>query len=178
MSAPTPTPNPTPTPDPTPTPTPAAPGGTPLATFTQEQLDTIIADRLARQQRAIDAKTTKDRADAEAAKLAEQGEFKKLAETAQAERDALKGQLADRDHADLQRAVAVEQKLPAEMATRLRGATREELTADAKELAKLVTQPPAPPVPGNRPNPRPQSGADPGSEVEAHLRASGRYNAI
>lgn len=176
MSAPAPTTTPEQTPNPTLT--PAATGGTSEKTFTQAELDAVIKDRLDRQQRAIDAKSAKDRADAEAAQLAEQGKYKELAETAARERDSIRAQLADRDHADLQRAVAAEQKLPLEMATRLRGTTREELTADAKELAKLVAQPGAPAAPGNRPNPRPQNGPDAAQKTEDYLRSSGRYQGI
>jgi hypothetical protein len=168
------------------TPTPTATGGTPTApsapekTFTQAELETIISDRLSRQQRAIDAKVTADKSAAEAAKLAEQGEFKKLAETAQAERDVLKAALAQRDHLDLQKEVAQAHNLPAALASRLQGTTREELVADAKEMAKLVTAPanPNPAPAGNRPNPRPQSGPDQAQETEKMLRSTGRYNAI
>lgn len=147
-------------------------------TLTQAALDALIKDRLDRQQRAISAATAKEKADAEAAKLAEQGEFKQLAETAASERDALKAQLAARDHADLQRTVAAEHHLPAEAASRLQGANRAELETDAKNLAKLLATPPPPPTPGNRPGPRPQSGADPGATTEAQLRQSPRYSAI
>lgn len=157
--------------------TPPPSGKTPR-TFSEEEVNSIISDRLSRQQRAIDAKTVGEKAAAEAAKLAEQGEFKKLAETAQAERDALKATLTQRDHTDLQRTIAAEHGLPAEMASRLQGETREELVTDAKALAKLVAQPPAPPTPGNRPNPRPQAGPDQAQETEKLLRATGRYQAI
>lgn len=163
-----------------PTPTPAVTGGTPAAsgTFTQEQVDAIITERLARQQRTNDANKAKEKADLEAAKLAEQGEFKKLAETAQAEATTLKAQLAARDHADLQRVVASAHKLPESLASRLTGTTREELEADAKELAKLVAAPAAPATPGNRPNPRPQNTANSGPTTEEFLRSQGSYNAL
>jgi hypothetical protein len=161
------------------TPPPAAqPTPAPL-TMTQAELDSLIADRLARQQRAIDAKTSKERADAEAAQLAEQGKYKELADRAVAEAETLKAQLAARDHADLQREVAAEHKLPAEMAPRLQGSTRDELAADAKGLAKLLTPAtPPPPTPGNRPNPRPQAGPDAQDKTEQEMRASGRYQAL
>lgn len=166
--------------DPTtqPTPTPAATGGAPEKTFTQAELDAVIADRLGRQQRALDAKAATDKAAADAAKLAEQGEFKKLAETAQAEAHTLKAELAARDHRDLQRTVAAEHKLPESLATRLQGATREELIADAKELAKVVAAPAAAPTPGNRPNPQPQPPANSGPDTENYLRSTGSYNAL
>lgn len=164
-------------PSPNATPTPAPTGGTPDKTFTQAELDAIVKDRLDRQQRAITTQREKERADAEAAKLAEQGEFKKLAEAAEAKARTLEATLAARDYADLQRAVAAEHSLPADLAARLQGATREELVADAKNLAKLVTVPAAGAPPGNRPNPRPQTGPNARS-VEDDLRATGRYNAL
>lgn len=114
-------------------------------------------------------------ADAEAAKLAEQGEYQKLAEKHQRDADELRAQLVQRDHADLQREIAIAHKLPPEMAARLQGSTRDELTADAKALAKLLAQPPA--APGSAPSPRP--GAPSKSLIEQEterMRASGKYS--
>ena len=161
--------------------TPAPAAVTPPAdqrSFSQQDVDAIIADRLARQQRALDARAAKDRADAEAATLAEQGKYKELAEKAERKAADLETRIAQRDHADLQRDVATEHNLPAAMAARLQGTTREELDADAKALAALVTAPPPPPVPGNRPNPRPQSGPDAAGQTEREMRASGKYAAL
>lgn len=184
---------PAPTPDPTtqPTPTPAAQGGStnpvstpgqaPEKTFTQAELEAVIRERLDRQQRAIDAKTAKERGDAEAAQLAEQGKFKELAEAAQRERDELKAQLAARDHADLQRAVAAEHKLPADLASRLQGATKDELVADAKALAALIPPPTptteaAPRTPGTPTAPRPAGAQQGGKDAEYdRLKATGKY---
>ena len=180
---------PAPTPDPTtqPTPTPAAQGGNPTAptptprSFTEEELNSIIADRLARQQRAIDAKTAKDRADAEAVQLAEQGRYKELAEAAEKKAAALEATLAQRDHADLQRAVAQEHKLPADLASRLQGTTKDELVADAKALSALIPPPtptpePAPPTPGTPTAPRPAGAQQGGKDAEYdRLKATGKY---
>lgn len=64
----------------------------------------------------------------------------KLSDLEKAQRKAteLEATLKARDHADLQRAIATEHKLPADLATRLQGTTREELAEDAKALAKLL----------------------------------------
>lgn len=178
MSAPTQTPPTNTEPTTNPTPTPAASGGAPEKTFTQAELEAVIADRLGRQQRAIEAKSAKDKEAADAAKLAEQGEYKKLADAATLRASTLEAALAARDHADLQRVVAAEHKLPDALANRLTGTTREELAADAKKLAELVATPAAPPTPGNRPNPRPTANAPGGQSTEDLLRAGGSYNAL
>jgi hypothetical protein len=76
-----------PTPDPKPNDPPADPPTPPNPdppkpdgkTFTQEQVDGIVKDRLERERKTAEAKTQKDREDAEAARLKEQGEFEKLA---------------------------------------------------------------------------------------------------
>lgn len=60
--------------------------------------------------------------------------------------------------------VAVETKLPANLAERLQGTTEDELRADAAELLKLVApstpEPPAP-LPGAKPRERMRGGGDP-----------------
>ena len=50
-----------------------------------------------------------------------------------------KGQLADRDAADLRRKVAAEVGLPADMADRLRGDDLRALRADAAKLAETIS---------------------------------------
>jgi len=110
---------------------------------------------------------------------AEQGKYKELAEAAKREADELRVQVARRDHADLQRVVAGAYKLPDSLASRLQGNTREELEADAKDLAKLITSTESPtPAPGNRAGPRPQPGPGLEEKTEAYLRSTGRYQAI
>jgi hypothetical protein len=74
----------------------------------------------------------------EEAEAKAKGDFESLAKTAQDERDALKAELAKRDHDDLKRTVATKHKLSSELAARLVGETEAELEADAKALAKLV----------------------------------------
>ena len=56
--------------------------------------------------------------------------------------------------------VAHANNLPYEMAERLKGATEEELTADAKELAKLVAPPVIAPLASTEPGNVNLSGAD------------------
>jgi hypothetical protein len=58
--------------------------------FTQAELDAVVKDRLERQKRASEAAQEKTRKEAEEKALKEQGEFKTLAESRQAEIEALK----------------------------------------------------------------------------------------
>lgn len=81
-------------------------------------------------------KDLKSESDAAAAKA--QGDFKALYEAEQAKATDLADKLAKKEHADLQRAVAVKHKLPADLASRLIGETEAELDEDAKKLAKTV----------------------------------------
>jgi len=62
---------------------------------------------------------------------------------AQARAQELETTLAQRDATALRAKVAAAHQLPADLADRLRGSTEEELTADAKELAKLIPPPAA-----------------------------------
>lgn len=85
--------------DPIASPDPQAPTAAPveIKTFTQEQVDAIIKDRLDRhEKKAAAAREAAERAAAEKA-LAEQGEYRTLAEQRQAEIDALKAQSKDAD---------------------------------------------------------------------------------
>jgi hypothetical protein len=81
--------------------------------------------------------------------------------------DAMKRDLADERSARMREQVATAAKLPPELATRLRGSTREELEADAAALAALI--PAASATPGT-PAPDPTQGARGGtSDLEARL---------
>lgn len=100
--------------------------------------------------------------EAEAAKLAEQGKFKELLEKEQAERTRLADELARRDHEAAQRKAARDAGIdPDVWASRLRGATPEELAADAAALAQSL-KPATVTAPGTGPtNPAAQRGAPP-----------------
>lgn len=62
---------------------------------------------------------------------------------------------SDRAFEDMRAEVASAANLPAHLAKRLQGSTREELEADAAELAETLPPPPAspPPAPSGRPTP-------------------------
>ena len=90
-------------------------------------------------------------ADAEAATLAEKGEYQKLhaaekerADKLSADLAAVQAQAREQQLAVLRHKVAAEKSLPAALIDRLRGETLEELAADADELLKALPRPTAP----------------------------------
>ena len=108
---------------------------------TQEQLDEVIRDRLARENKKYEGWTSPDKLQ-EIKNGYEQNASKKFEgytspedlqlETIRNENTSLKA-------SQLRTKVANEFKLPTEMASRLQGATEEELRTDAKTLAELVS---------------------------------------
>lgn len=174
-----------PTTDPNPQANPQPTTGDPTGTnggqaeekkFTQAELNAAIDARIRRERDAAEAKAKKDKEAAEAEALKEQNRFKELAEQHEARVKELEAEVAARDHAALKAKVAAKHKLPDAMAARLLGTTEDELEADAKELAKVVTES-APPQAGNGPAPRPagaagQVGVD---DIIKQKRASGAY---
>ena len=87
--------------------------------------------------------------EAEEKRLAEEKRWQELAEKRQAELEKANSELSRVQHEALVRDVAQAAGLPPALAGRLRGSTREELEADAKELAKLIpaqTQTPGAPA--------------------------------
>lgn len=112
-------------------------------TFTQADLDRVVADRVARERKKYEGH---DDFKAQAAELAtlresQKSEMQKLADQkATAERQASEAQAAAQAaNTELLRyRVAAKAKLSPELAERLKGGTEEELLADAKELLKLV----------------------------------------
>lgn len=103
----------------------------------------------------IDAE--KAQADAEAKRLAEQGEYKALYEKAQADAQAAAARLAQVEHDQQRRDAAQAAGIP-QLWQRLQGDTPEALAEDAKALAAMMQ--PAQPVNGPRqptpPTPAPQ----------------------
>jgi hypothetical protein len=110
----------------------------------QEDLDALVTKRLAR----ASEKTRKDVETAVRAELAEEqkkakakeeGDFKALYEAEQKKREDAEHERDSEKMSALRTRVAAKHKLPDALANRLSGTTEEELEADAKELAKLVT---------------------------------------
>lgn len=123
-----------------------APGQQAVApkTFTQADLDRIVKERLDQAERKASERAAKAAADAEAKALVEQGKFKELYEKAEAEKAATAKRLAEIEQAQLRAQAARTVGLPEAMADRLRGATLEEMEADAKALLTALPAPAAP----------------------------------
>ena len=134
-------------------PTNAAPTGTEPGqqtdsgrTFSQADVDRIIADRLSKEKAKAEAAVKRAQDEAEAKRLAEAGEFKALFEKANAELEAERTARKAAELASMRREVASRHNLPAALADRLIGDTAEELDADAKALIASLPKPPAPDI--------------------------------
>lgn len=95
--------------------------------FSQDELDTIVKDRLEREQKSREAKAAKDREAAEAARLKEQGEFKSLSEQQQAKITQLESDIAK--HGET-----------AETLTRYQKAIGELVEQQSRDLPAYVTE--------------------------------------
>jgi hypothetical protein len=160
--------------EPTPAPSPK--------TFTQEELDKIVADRLARERRKADELLAKEREEAERKKLEEQNEFKSLYEKTQAELEQI------RKDAELTKLDAFTTKLLVdagyigEQLERVRkyvkGTNEDELKSSLEELKQDI--PPktrgVDPSTGNpaKPQPKPTDLADEGRSLYERLKAAGK----
>jgi hypothetical protein len=139
-------------------------------TYTQAELQAEL-DRIAAKTRNEEREKAKKAAEDAAKAAAEEklkadGEWQKIAETAKAEADQLRAEVAAREKSLLRQkvAAAVFGKNADAMAPRLMGETEEELTADAKVLLKSFAAP-APPDDlgrngGGKPDPTAVTDAD------------------
>ena len=134
--------NPTPS-DPDPKATPPEPTGG--KTFTQEEVDRIISERLAREKvkREDEIRKAKEKADAES--LTKNQEWQKLAEQREKDLAEVNAKLKALDFEKRRRTVAAKVGLPEAFALRLQGETDEDLEADAKLLLEAL--PKAPKIP-------------------------------
>lgn len=111
-------------------------------TFTQEQLDRIIQERLAKERQKYEGVDLDD-LKSKAQKLAElEASQQTTAEKLQNERDAAKRDAEKAAAENLRFRVALEKNLPAELIDRLQGGTKEEMAADADKLLELVSPTP------------------------------------
>ena len=124
--------------------TPEATGQQAVKTFTQQELDAIVKDRLDRADRKAQESTKKATADAEAKALREQGEFKTLYEKANAELEAERNRAKALELAALKRDTAAKLGVPAGLAARLQGETLEDIENDARALLESLPKPTAP----------------------------------
>ena len=113
-------------------------------TYSKADVEKLIKERLAHAQKSAEAQAKKAAEAAEAKALAEQGEWKKLAEKAQADLAEAQRQATEAQQALLRREVGAKYNLPPTLVDRLRGDTPEELDADAQALLAALPKPAAP----------------------------------
>ena len=113
-------------------------------TFTQQDVDRIITERLAKERTKADAQAIKAREDAERKAAEEQGEFRKLYEKAQQQIAETEAKLQAAEIASIKRDVAARLNMPAALASRLQGEDESAIEADAKELMAALPKPTAP----------------------------------
>lgn len=113
-------------------------------TFTQAELESIIKDRLGREQKKTADALAKAQSDAEAKAMAEQGKFRELYEKAQADLAANQQRIKSMEQDAMRRGVASRLGLPEPLIDRLRGETVDEIEADAKALLAAIPKPAAP----------------------------------
>lgn len=109
---------------------------------TQEELDKIIAERLKRERTKVENQYTEKIAGLETKVYeleTENADIKsslgKLSEK-DSEIEQLQGRIKGYEKSDLQRKVAIENKIPYNLAGRIQGDTEEEMIEDAKSLSK------------------------------------------
>ena len=113
-------------------------------TFTQDQVDLIVKERLDRERAKAEKAAEKAAAEAERKAAEEQGEYKKLYEKLQGQLTEAEQKAAELEAARLRETVARKHNLPDALAERLRGETEEDLEADAKTLLEAMPKPAAP----------------------------------
>lgn len=114
---------------------PATGNGDANKTFTQEELDRIVGERIGRERAKYadynDLKTAAQKL--EELEAANQSDLEKVT----AERDTFKTQAEQAAAENLRLKVAAAKKLPAELIDRLKGGTQEEMEADADKLLEV-----------------------------------------
>lgn len=106
-------------------------------TFSQEDVNRIVSDRLREERKRITADVRKEiKTEAEQAAAKEQGDFKKLYESEKEAHDKLKADVAKREDEEMRKRIARDAKLPESAWKRLVGDNEAELKADAKAMAK------------------------------------------
>lgn len=109
------------------------------AIASQDELDRIVKDRLARQKESLKEQIRADlKAEAEKAKAKEDGDWKTLFETEKARADKAAAELEAERLTSLKNRIGAKHKLPQALINRLIGATEDEIEADAKAVAKEI----------------------------------------
>ena len=139
------------------------------ATFTQEQVEQMIKERLARKEEADRKKSEAEKAKAEADALAKNAEWEKLAKQLEEELNKAKADLAAKDLEVKKQAIASKVGLPAAFADRLKGNTDEELEADAKVILAALPRQDKPVAGINPTNPGETSTAETKEQINERL---------
>lgn len=141
----------------------------------QAHIDRVIEDRLARQRAQFKKQEDEQKAKAEALRLAEQGEFKMLADQRAARIAELENDLKAREVNTLRATIAARHKLPEHWIVRLVGETEAEIDTDAARIAKDLAPPKAPNAEGGE---RPQlNKAQARERAIEEMKRTGRYAA-
>ena len=121
-------------------------------TFSQTDVDRIVAERIERERRKGEEQARKATEAAERKAAEEQGKFQELYQKAQADLERLAAEKRSLELAALRRDVAAKFQLPDSLAKRLQGETVEELERDAQDLLAAIPKPAAPDInAGNAP---------------------------
>ena len=120
------------------------PQAQPERTFTQQDVDRIINERLAKERTKAESMAQKAREEAERKAAEEQGKYQELYERAQKQAADLEAKLRAAEIASIKREVAARLNMPAALANRLQGEDEASIEADAKALMAALPKPAAP----------------------------------
>ena len=109
-------------------------------TFTQEQVNEIVKQRLVSEKRKAQELADKARAEAAAAEAEKSGEWKVLAEQQKKQLEEMQATIQAKDLESQRQKAALQAGIP-ELADRIRGTTLEEMTEDAAQLATMFKKP-------------------------------------
>lgn len=113
-------------------------------TFTQQDVDRIINERLAKERTKAESMATKAREEAERKAAEEQGKYQELYEAAQKRIVDTEARLRAAEIASIKRDVAQRLSMPIALAQRLQGEDEASIEADAKALMAALPKPAAP----------------------------------
>ena len=113
-------------------------------TFTQQDVDRIINERLAKERTKAESMATKAREEAERKAAEEQGKYQELYQAAQQKAADLEARLKATEIASIKRNVAQRLNMPIALAQRLQGEDEASIEADAKSLMAALPKPAAP----------------------------------
>ena len=133
----------------------------PERTFTQQDVDRIINERLAKERTRAESMAAKAREEAERKAAEEQGKYQELYQVAQQKAADLEAKLHAAEIASIKRDVAQRLNMPIALANRLQGEDEATIEADAKVLMAALPKPTPPNINSGTGNgATPQAGAN------------------